>query len=164
MASLDIKKMEQRLKSVKAKDIMSRFAITIKESETVINLAHLMMRFKISGVPVIDKNGEICGITTATDLFNFMKGAIKDIDKGDGISNYPEMQIGALMTKDVVTITEETTLYEIMKIMCEKNIHTLPVMVLSKKEIIGVIGRRDILNAFYVGIGSESKLGPKEGN
>ena len=52
-----------------------------------------------------------------------------------------------------MTITEETTLLEIMRIMCERNIHTLPVMVLSKKEIIGVIGRRDIINAFYVGIG-----------
>ena len=157
MDGLDIKKMEQKLRSVKAKDIMSRFAITIKESETVMNLAHLMMRFKISGVPVTDKNGAICGITTATDLFNLMKNVVRDIDKGDGSNNYPDMKVDALMTKDVVTITEETSLYEIMKIMCERNIHTLPVMVLSKKEIIGVIGRRDILNAFYVGIGNESK-------
>ena len=153
MADLDIKKIEQRLKSIKAKDLMSRFAITIKENETVMNLAHLMMRFKISGVPVVNKNGEICGIATATDLFNLMKSITKDIDKGENLNNYPDMQVGALMTKDVVTITEETTLYEIMKIMCERNIHTLPVMVLSKKEIIGVIGRRDIINAFYVGMG-----------
>ena len=156
MADFDIKKMEQRLKSVKAKDIMSRFAITIKENETVMNLAHLMMRFKISGVPVTNKNGEICGIATATDLFNLMKKIVNDIDKQSISDNYSQMMVDALMTKNVVTITEETNLFEIMKIMCEKNIHTLPVMVLSKKEIIGVIGRRDILNAFYVGMG-ESK-------
>jgi len=152
-----IKQMEQRLKSVKAKDIMSRFAITIKENETVMNLAHLMMRFKISGVPVLDKNGGVCGIMTATDLFNLMKNVVKDIDTGNVSTNYPDLKVNALMTEDVVTITEETSLYEIMKIMCEKNIHTLPVMVLSRKEIIGVIGRRDILNAFYVGMGNEQK-------
>ena len=156
MANLDIKKMEQRLESIKAKDIMSRFAITIQENETVMNLAHLMMRFKISGVPVTNKNGEICGISTATDLFNLMKKIINDIDKESSLDDYLEMTVGMLMTKDVVTITEETTLFEIMKIMCVKNIHTLPVMVISKKEIVGVIGRRDILNAFYVGMG-ESK-------
>ncbi len=39
----------------------------------------------------------------------------------------------------------------------ESIIDGAPVMVLSKEEIIGVIGRRDILNAFYVGIGNESK-------
>ena len=155
--AIDIKKVEERLKAVKAKDIMSRFAITIKDHETVTNLAHLMMRFKISGVPVVTKNGEICGIVTATDLFNLMKNVVKKMGEGINVENYPDMQVSGLMIKDVVTITEETTLYDIMKIMCERNIHTLPVMVLSKKEIIGVIGRRDILNAFYVGAGSDSK-------
>ena len=157
MSNFDIKRIEQQLKSVKAKDIMSRFAITIKENETVMNLAHLMMRFKISGVPVIDKNGEICGIATSTDLFNLMKSTIKNMEEGTDPGNYPDMRIGALMTKNVVTITEETSLYEIMKIMCDRNIHTLPVMVISRKEIIGVIGRRDIINAFYVGTESGSK-------
>ena len=157
MSNFDIKRIEQQLKSVKAKDIMSRFAITIKENETVMNLAHLMMRFKISGVPVIDKNGEICGIATSTDLFNLMKSTIKNMEEGTDPGNYPDMKIGALMTKNVVTITEETSLYEIMKIMCDRNVHTLPVMVISRKEIIGVIGRRDIINAFYVG----TEIGPK---
>ena len=156
--AIDIKKVEGKLKAIKAKEIMSRFAITIKENETVTNLAHLMMRFKISGVPVVSKNGEICGIVTATDLFNLMKSVFKNMDDGKNVENYPDMQVSGFMTKDVVTITEETTLYDIMKIMCEKNIHTLPVMVVSRKEIIGVIGRRDILNAFYVGVvGSEPK-------
>ena len=155
--AVDIKKVEAKLKAVKAKDIMSRFAITIKENETVINLAHLMMRFKISGVPVVTKNGEICGIVTATDLFNLMKGVVKKMEAGTSSEDYPDMPVSGLMIKDVVTITEETTLYDIMKIMCERNIHTLPVMVLSKKEIIGVIGRRDILNAFYVSSGSGQK-------
>jgi len=138
-------------------EIMSRFAITIKENETVTNLSHLMMRFKISGVPVLNKNGEICGIVTSTDLFNLMKKIVKNMEDGINPENYLDIQIGAFMTKDVVTITEETTLYDIVKIMCTKNIHTLPVMVMSKKEIIGVIGRRDILNAFYVGVGSEPR-------
>ena len=155
--AIDIKKIEAKLKNIKAKEIMSRFAITIKENETVTNLAHLMMRFKISGVPVVSKNGEICGIITATDLFNLMKNVFKNMDEGKDFENYPDMQVSGLMTKDVVTITEETTLYDIMKIMCERNIHTLPVMVISKKDIVGVIGRRDILNAFYVGVGNEPK-------
>jgi len=148
---MGVKEFEVRLKKIKARELMSRFAITIKENETVTNLAHLMMRFKISGVPVVDKSGEIRGIVTATDLFNLMKNIVKDMDGRTDVENYPAIRIDALMTKDVVTITEETSLYEIMRIMCDKDIHTLPVMVLSKKEIVGVIGRRDIINAFYVG-------------
>ncbi len=148
---MEVKRLEEGLKKIKAKDLMSRFAITIKENETITNLAHLMMRFKISGVPVMDKNGEIYGIVTATDLFNLMKNIIVSMNGQTNLQNHFDMKVNALMTKDVVTITEETSLYEIMKIMCERNIHTLPVMVVSKKEIVGVIGRRDIINALYVG-------------
>ena len=79
------------------------------------------------------------------------------MEKAQDVEDCTKIKVTDLMTHDVVTITEETSLYEMMKIMCERNIHTLPVMVLSKKEIIGVIGRRDILNAFYVGVGSELK-------
>ncbi|MDE1920245.1 MAG: CBS domain-containing protein [Candidatus Omnitrophica bacterium] len=154
---VDIKQVEHRSKSVKAADLMSRFAITIKEGETVMSLAHLMMRFKISGVPVIDKNGEICGIATATDLFNLMKKIVVDIEQGKNSVNYSGIKVSEIMTSDVVTINEETTLYDMMKLMCARNIHTLPVMVISKKEIVGVIGRRDIINAFYVGTGDYTK-------
>src|SRR5438552_3669550 len=88
MGILDLEKLERRLRNMKARDVMSRFAITIKEHETMTNLAHLMMRFKVSGVPVINKNGDICGIATATDLFNLMKSFIKAIDQGIAPNNY----------------------------------------------------------------------------
>jgi len=142
--------LEDKLKKIKAADIMSKFAITTKENEVVTSLAHLMMRFKISGIPVLSQSSDICGIVTATDLFNLMKKLVNDIEKGENLEYYDTLKVKDLMTANVVTITEDTTLYEIMKIMCEKNIHTLPVVVLESKEIIGVIGRRDILNAFYV--------------
>lgn len=142
-------KLYEKLKTVKAVDIMSKFAITTKEETTISDLAHLMMRFKISGVPVLSHGGKICGIATATDLFNLMKKITNAIDRGEDVGSYYDMKIDDIMTKDVVTITKETTLLEVMRIMVTKNIHTLPVMVTSGDEIIGIIGRRDILNACY---------------
>ena len=157
MNNSDAQKSEQRLKKMKAKDLMSRFAITIRDEETITTLAHLMMRFKISGVPVCTKNGDVCGIVTATDLFNVMKKTVQQMEDGHAVPDYSTIRVTDMMTRDVVTVTEETSLYEMIKLMCDRNIHTLPVMVLSKKEIVGVIGRRDILNAFYVGSSSELK-------
>jgi len=151
------KTLEQKLKEVKAKDLMSRFAITIKEDETIPTLAHLMMRFKISGVPVCRENGAVCGIITATDLFDLMKKMTQAMKNGEPAGDYATMKVKDLMAPQVITITEETTLFEIMIIMSEHSIHTLPVMVLSKHEIVGVIGRRDILNAFYAGALGGSK-------
>lgn len=141
--------LDVKLKRIKAIDIMSRYAITITEDASITDIAHLMMRFKISGVPVLSKDKSIIGIITATDLFNLMGKIVMDIEKKAGFTDYYKMPVQSLMTRDVVLITPETTLYEIMKIMCERNIHTLPVVVLSKQEIVGVIGRRDVINACY---------------
>ena len=149
MPNLNMEHLENKLKAIKAGTIMSKFAITIKDDERITILAHLMMRFKISGVPVINKNGETCGIVTATDLFNLMRAIISDIDDDLELIKYQNIKVNNIMTKDAVSITEDTSLFEIAKIMCEKSIHTLPIMGITKNEIVGVIGRRDILNAFY---------------
>ena len=147
--------LEVKLKRIKAMDIMSRYAITTAEETTIADIAHLMMRFKISGVPVLGKDKKICGIITATDLFKLMGKIVSDIERQMGFTDYYKMPVKSFMTTDVMTITPETTLYEIMKIMWERNIHTLPVVVLSKQEIMGVIGRRDVINSCYGTAGSK---------
>ena len=147
--------LEARLKRIKATDIMSRYAITTTEETMIADIAHLMMRFKISGVPVLGKDKKIVGIITATDLFKLMGKITMEIEKNAGFVDYYKMPVKSFMTTDVMTITPETTLYEIMKIMWERNIHTLPVVVLSKQEIVGVIGRRDVINACYGTAGSK---------
>ena len=63
-----INEINKKLHRVKVADIMSRFAITTSPETDVTDLAHLLMRFKISGVPVVGKNKEIVGIVTATAL------------------------------------------------------------------------------------------------
>ena len=141
--------LETKLKRIKAVDIMSRYAITTTEETTITDIAHLMMRFKISGVPVLSKEKEIVGVITATDLFRLMGKIVAEIEQKAGFADYYKMPVKSFMTVNVVSITPETTLYEIMKIMWERNIHTLPVVVLSKQEIVGVIGRRDVINACY---------------
>ena len=149
--------LEAKLKRVKAVDIMSRYAITTTEETSMTDVAHLMMRFKISGVPVLSKDKGIAGIITATDLFRLMGKMVTDIGKGAALIDHGKLPVRSFMTTDVMTITAQTSLYEIMKIMGERNIHTLPVVVLAKQEIMGIIGRRDVINACY-GAGPKAAL------
>jgi len=136
----------RRLKATKAKDIMSKFAITASDDIALSEVAHLMMRFKISGVPVVSNEGEIIGIITATDLFRVMGEAVNNSSQAQGFSEV-RVLIRDVMSRNVFTVTREMTLFEIIGIMNEKNIHTLPVV--ENKEIVGIIGRRDVINAFY---------------
>lgn len=142
------KKISSVLKAKKVKDIMSRFAITTESQMPVTNLAHLLMRFKISGVPVVDSNKEIIGIVTATDLFNKMKKIIGTDDVPQEEQEWEKLLVKDIMITNVFSVSEEDTLFDVIKLMCDENIHTLPVV--SDSEIVGIVGRRDIINAFYV--------------
>ncbi len=147
--------MEERLKKIRAEDIMSKFAITTTEDTRISDLAHLMMRFKISGIPVI-KDGKICGIVSATDLFNLMGKIIKEIGRGRAPDDYYATPVKELMTSNVISVQKDMNLTEIMKIMTGYNIHTLPVM--ESDKIIGIIGRRDVINACFFEAFEESKV------
>ena len=57
------------LLNTKVKDIMSRDVITVFSDQTVATAAYLMLKHTISGMPVKDLDGNICGIITKGDIF-----------------------------------------------------------------------------------------------
>ncbi len=132
---------------IKARDIMSKFAITAKEDMGLMNAAHLMMRFKVSGLPVLSNAGKLIGIITATDLFRVMGEGLKTSGPESCCETGSSMKIKSVMTCEVLTVTRETLFVDIIRLMFDKNIHTLPVV--ENGEIVGIIGRRDVLNTYY---------------
>jgi CBS domain-containing protein len=63
----------------------------------------------------------------------------------DEIKRITAATVWDICTKEVVTVSEDTSLQEIATIMSEKNIHLLPVM--RDKSIVGIIGKADIIKA-----------------
>ena len=142
-------KIGEKLSRIKVKDIMTRSVMTTKEDETLSDLADLLIRTKISGVPVI-KDNKIAGIITTTDLLKLMS-KIKDgayAKTGGTTASNPTVK--TFMTTNVSTVAETDTLLDIVNIMCAKNIHTLPVM--RSDKIVGIVGRRDVIMYFYAAL------------
>ena len=54
------------------------------------------------------------------------------------------------MSKNVVAVAENQTLFDVVDIMCEKKIHTIPV--LRGEKLVGVLGRRDVIMFFYAAV------------
>lgn len=139
--------LRKRLKSIKAKDIMTEEVITTTENATLVDIAELMTKARISGLPVTEKKGEMVGVITATDLFIVMDMIMLGdvVDKGMRAVSNPTAKFA--MSTDPITIKKNTTLEEIIAIMKYKNVCTLPV--LEKKKLVGVIGRHDVFKNFY---------------
>jgi len=86
-----------------------------------------------------------------SDLFFIIDQAASDcssLDAFDGkIAAFKDKTVADFMSKEVCTITPDTTLKEILDKVVHKNIHVFPVM--DNGKIAGIVSRHDILNAIY---------------
>jgi acetoin utilization protein AcuB len=67
--TLDVHELYYLLAEIKVKEIMTKNPITIHPDETVERAAVVMLEHKVSGLPVINKNNELTGIITQSDVF-----------------------------------------------------------------------------------------------
>ncbi len=144
---------------LKAKDIMTKDVITIRSEATVEELARLLMEHRISGVPVVNDENRIEGIVTENDLIRknkrlhiptvirlfdaYLMVGSKSMEKE--IKNMAATTVDEICTREVVSITEETSLDEIATIMAEQHTHLLPV--LSDGAVVGIVGKADVVRS-----------------
>jgi acetoin utilization protein AcuB len=66
---MDIQQVLYHLSRLEVGAIMSRYPITVPEDFTVEETAEVLLSNRISGCPVVDKDGNIKGVITKNDLF-----------------------------------------------------------------------------------------------
>ncbi len=69
ITAFDIHEFYYLLSEIKVKDIMTKDPVVVYPDDTVEYAAVLMLENKISGLPVINKDGFVVGIITQTDIF-----------------------------------------------------------------------------------------------
>jgi acetoin utilization protein AcuB len=60
------------LSGITVQEVMSRDVITIRPEETIVAAAQLMLKHRMSGIPVVDGSGQLLGILTETDIFKVL--------------------------------------------------------------------------------------------
>jgi acetoin utilization protein AcuB len=60
------------LSGITIKEVMSREVITIRPEQTIVAAAQLMLKHRMSGIPVTDTAGQLLGILTETDIFKVL--------------------------------------------------------------------------------------------
>jgi predicted transcriptional regulator len=118
-----------------ARDIMTRNVCTISPEVGVQEVAQLLSRKSISGVPVIDKDGKIIGIVTEADI-------IGKVDR-EGL------RVADIMSLEVIAVDEETRVGEIAILLTERKIKRVPVM--QNGKLVGIVCRADIVRAVAQG-------------
>lgn len=70
--TLDVHELLYLLSKIKVQEIMSKDPVTIREDDTVEEAAVVMLRHKISRLPVLKESGKLVGIITDTDIFKVL--------------------------------------------------------------------------------------------
>lgn len=117
---------------MQARDIMTRDIITVAPNMTVRNLAQTLIKNQISGAPVAGRNGKILGVVSEADIV---------AKKGKDVKS--------IMSKKIISVSEETAVEEIARLMTEQKIKRVPVM--RGEEVVGIVSRADIVSAIARG-------------
>jgi CBS domain-containing protein len=157
--------------SVDAASVMTRDVITVGPNAMVAEVAAKLAEHDISAVPVCDKDGTMLGMLSEGDLMRPF-GAANEMRRAwwlgmlaEGNDLAPEFldyirrdrrRAQDLMTREVITTTEQTSLSEIADLMSRHRIKRVPV--LSDGKIVGIVSRADVVRALA---GSQRDLSGK---
>lgn len=143
-----------------AGDVMTRQVKTIPHDATLREVATLLTTHNISGAPVVDDTGSIIGLISESDLLSeARRQAAMPHTAVFGMFLAPEESLqriykqGAsllaseVMSKRVVSATEEMPLSEVGNLMLRHKINRVPV--LRDGALIGIITREDVLRGQF---------------
>lgn len=135
-------------------DVMSRALVTLMPGHSVKHAAQIMLDHNVSGLPVVDGDGQLVGILTEGDLLrrvefgpsgerplwiaaNAPEGTARDYVRSHS------WRVSDVMSRPVATITEEATLADAAVIFGTRGIKRLPVV--RDGQLVGIVSRADLL-------------------
>ena len=147
------------------KDIMKK-PIVVHEDNDLTDVIKLFREKKISGAPVLNKDGKLVGIISESDIVKTLithnedlnlilpspldlielplKTALKIEEFKEDLKNALKTKVRDVMTKKVVVAKPDMTINDAAKLMVENNIKRLPV-VDDEGNLIGIVTRGDLI-------------------
>ena len=142
---------------MRAANVMTRRVVSVTPETSVVEAVRLMLENRISGLPVIDDAGQLVGIVTEGDFLR--RGETRTerhrprwieflLGPGRLAEDYVRShgrKVEQVMTREVATVTEETTLAEAVRLMEKRRVKRLPV--LHRRKVVGILSRSNLMQA-----------------
>ncbi len=125
---------------------MTKNPITVKPDLPVAEALEWMRKENIRRFPVVNKKGKLVGIVTRDDLLYASPSSVTSLSMWEVTYLMSQVTVDETMTKEVVTVTEDTPLEEAARIMADNKFGGMPVM--RGDEVVGVITESDLFRAF----------------
>ncbi len=147
------------------KEIMTKKVITVKPSDNLKTVLTKFSKYKISGMPVVDKNNNLKGIVSEGDVMRSVETCLPKM-RFDNSSSFDlilqlvktpnietlkkgkhcnKIKVKEFMKKRVITIKPEDKVLKAAEVMSQKNVKRLAVV--KGNKLVGIIARADIIKA-----------------
>lgn len=138
-----------------AKDVMTTNVVTVGPETPVPEIAQLFLKHRISGTPVVGPDGRLLGIVSEGDLLRraetgterhrswwlTLVGGAEELAR-EYVKTHGR-RAADVMTREVVTVAEDTPAAEIARLLEERRIKRVPVV--REGRVVGIISRADLL-------------------
>ena len=140
---------------MRTKDIMTTTVTSVTPETGVSDVARLLLERHISAVPVIDADGRLVGMVSEGD---FLRRAEDGSHRhgswwlrlfsgsGENAADYVKTHgrsVADIMTRDVITVTDDTPAGDVAHLLETKRIKRVPV--LRDGKVVGIVSRADLL-------------------
>ena len=115
------------------RQVMEDAVFTVSPQAKGSVIADLLAERNFGSVPVVEEDRTLVGLVSEFDLLRVM-------DEGKDLGQLAATDI---MTRDVVTVTEEMPVKDVVHLLQER--HLIRVPVVKGKTLVGVVARRDIV-------------------
>ncbi len=147
---------------MKVRDVMTKDLVTVRHNHKVKDVIQALTKHKISCCPVLDRNNNLLGIVTQSDiirmidvhskihktrkLFPLIAAAVKSREYDSlkrEIKDALDMEVSSFMNKEFVTIGAHEDLYTAAKVMNKHGINHLPVV--KNEKLVGILSKSDLI-------------------
>jgi CBS domain-containing protein len=137
---------------MKVEDVMTRDVITVAPGSSLKDVADILARNRISGLPVVD-DGRVVGVVSEGDIvakeaFQPRAGVIaRLLGRGRPEAKKAARTAGEAMTAPAVTVPPQRDVAHAARLMVERGVNRLPV-VSDEGGLLGIVTRADLVRAF----------------
>jgi CBS domain-containing protein len=140
-----------------AADVMVTNVITVGPDATVQEVAEILLKNKISAVPVVSQGGKILGIVSEGDMLRrveshtlrhrswWLRLLTADAQLRNEFVKSHSHKVVDVMTPKFLTVSPETPLGEIASVLEKNGIKRVPVV--KDGKLVGIVSRANLLQA-----------------
>lgn len=139
-------------------DIMTVSVRTTTTESSVLEVASAMCLYRLSGLPVVDKEGQLLGLIAEKDVLHHMFPTLEDLMGGnmgsidldemmDKYSEIDDLKVKDLMTANVITVPPDMHILRATTVMVRNRFRRIPVA--KNGMLLGMLSMGDVHKAIF---------------